>query len=138
MHRLCGRSGAGADHRVASISPMRFKTDENLPEEFAHALRDAGWEALSVTDQRLGGTPDPYLISICTAEARVLITLDVGFGNIKAYPAGSHAGIIVLRLSRQDKRSILLVAARLIEALRRQSISTELWVVDDQKIRIRS
>jgi hypothetical protein len=62
----------------------------------------------------------------------------VGFGNIRAYPAGSHAGIIVLRLSRQDKRNVLAVAARLIDALRREPISGELWIVDDRKIRIRS
>jgi hypothetical protein len=34
---------------------MRFKTDENLPEEFAEILRTAGWDALSVVEQQLGG-----------------------------------------------------------------------------------
>jgi predicted nuclease of predicted toxin-antitoxin system len=76
---------------------MRFKTDENLPEEFAGMLRDAGWDALSVAQQGLGGTDDNRLGAICVAESRILITLDLGFGNIKAYPPQSHPGIIVLR-----------------------------------------
>jgi hypothetical protein len=33
---------------------MRFKTDENLPEEFAEVLRAAGWDAWSVVEQAIG------------------------------------------------------------------------------------
>ncbi|HEX8252871.1 MAG TPA: DUF5615 family PIN-like protein [Thermoanaerobaculia bacterium] len=117
---------------------MRFKTDENLPEEFAEALRLAGWDAVSVVQQHLGGTSDTRLAAICTAESRTLITLDIGFGNIRAYPPAAHAGIIVLRLKRQDKPAVLAFAARLIDALRIRRIQNELWIVDDQNIRIRS
>jgi predicted nuclease of predicted toxin-antitoxin system len=117
---------------------MRFKTDENLPEEFALALREAGWDALTVVEQRLGGSSDPRVAEICTAESRTLITLDLGFGNIKAYPPREHAGIIVLRPARQDKLSVLELAGRLIEALKQREIGRELWVVDEQKVRIRS
>lgn len=117
---------------------MRFKTDENLPDEFAEALRNAGWDALSVVQQKLSGSMDPQLASICHAESRILITLDVGFGNIRAYPPQSHSGIVVLRLKRQDKPSVLQIAGRLIEALRLQPVRNDLWIVDEQKIRIRS
>ncbi|HEX7809191.1 MAG TPA: DUF5615 family PIN-like protein [Thermoanaerobaculia bacterium] len=117
---------------------MRFKTDENLPEELAQLLRDTGWDALSVIQQKLGGTADQRLAEICAAESRILVTLDLGFGNIKAYPPRAQSGIIVLRPPRQDKPSILALATRLVEALRGQEIRNELWVVDDQKIRVRS
>jgi predicted nuclease of predicted toxin-antitoxin system len=117
---------------------MRFKTDENLPEEFALALREMGWDALSIVEQRLGGSSDPHVAAICIAESRTLITLDLGFGNIKAYPPGAHAGIIVLRPARQDKLAVLELAGRLIEALQQRQIGRELWVVDEQKVRIRS
>ncbi len=39
---------------------MRFKTDENLPEEIAEILRAAGWDAFSVIEQQLGGKVDPH------------------------------------------------------------------------------
>jgi predicted nuclease of predicted toxin-antitoxin system len=117
---------------------MRFKTDENLPDELAQALREAGWDAFSVGEQRLGGSADPQIAAICIAEHRTLITLDVGFGNIKAHPPQQHAGIIVLRPARQDKPAVLALGARLIDALRLRTIGGELWVVDDERIRIRS
>jgi hypothetical protein len=37
---------------------MKFKTDENLPVEFAEEFREAGHDAVSVYDQRLTGRPD--------------------------------------------------------------------------------
>ena len=117
---------------------MQFKTDENLPEEVAQALRDAGWDALSVLDQRLGGTSDPALANICAGENRILVTLDVGFGNIKAYPPNDYAGIIVLRPSRQDKHNVIELSARVINTLRSRQIGRELWVVDNQRVRVRS
>jgi predicted nuclease of predicted toxin-antitoxin system len=117
---------------------MRFKTDENLPEECAQVLRDAGWDASSVVQQGLAGSIDPHLLSLCASESRTLITLDAGFGNIKAYPPASHAGVIVLRPVRQDKADVLDLTRRLVEALRSRPIEHELWVVEEQKIRIRS
>jgi predicted nuclease of predicted toxin-antitoxin system len=116
---------------------MRFKTDENLPEEFAQILRTEGWDALSVGEQRLGGTVDPEIARICLAEARVLITLDVGFADIRSYPPHDHVGIIVLRPGQQDKPSILAIANRLVMALNDHPIANELWIVDDRRIRIR-
>lgn len=117
---------------------MRFKTDENLPEEFAEILRAAGWDALSVIEQQLGGTLDPRIASICKAESRVLVTLDLGFGDIRTYSPADYAGVIVFRPLSQDKRSMLAIANRLVMALREHPIDRELWVVDDRRIRIRS
>lgn len=117
---------------------MKFKTDENLPAEFATFLESAGWSAVSVVDQGLRGSDDPHVAAVCRDEERVLITLDVGFGNIKAYPPQTHAGIIVLRAPRQDKIAVLALAKRLIEAFREREIGRELWIVDERKIRIRS
>lgn len=120
------------------ILPMRFKTDENLPEEFAEVLRMAGWDATSVVQQQLGGKVDPQVAAVCLQERRVLITLDVGFGDIRTYPPREYAGMIVLRPSRQDKPSVIALAHRLVMALHEHPIDRELWIVDDRRIRIRA
>jgi hypothetical protein len=39
-------------------------------------------------------------------QLRVLITLDQGMGDIRAYPPGSHAGIVVLRLPDQSAAAV--------------------------------
>jgi hypothetical protein len=46
------------------------------------------------------------VVAAATAAGRVLISLDVGLGDIRAYPPGSHAGIVVLRLTDQSAAAV--------------------------------
>mgnify|MGYP001024769941 CR=1 FL=1 len=64
---------------------MRFKIDENLPEDLATLFRDEGWDAVTVDEQQLSGTLDPPLERICRTEDRILVTFDRGFSNIRRY-----------------------------------------------------
>lgn len=79
---------------------LKFKVDENLPIEVATLLVDAGHDAVTVLDQDLGGRPDPEVVAVCRQEERVVVTLDLHFCDIRAYPPADSAGIIVLRLAR--------------------------------------
>ena len=79
---------------------MKLKIDENLPGECAEILRDGGFEADRVADERLTGAEDSAIAVRSQAEGRVLITLDLDFANIRAYPPAEYAGIIVLRSKR--------------------------------------
>jgi hypothetical protein len=63
--------------------------------------------------------------------------LDLDFANIRAYPPGEHAGIIVLRVKRQDKPGVLAHVRRLAIALTRRNPTGELWIVDGERIRFR-
>lgn len=77
---------------------MKFKVDENLPEDLSELLRDAGWDSMTVVAQQLGGEIDPEIARVCREEQRVLVTFDRGFSNIGAYPPANSAGMIVFRL----------------------------------------
>lgn len=117
---------------------MRFKVDENLPEELTQLLRESGWDYLGIVEQRLGGARDPRINEVCDAENRILITFDLGFSNIRAYAPEGHPGFIVFRLRSQDKPHVLGVSARLVAALRERELRNELWIVEEDRIRIRS
>ena len=60
----------------------------------------------TVVAEGLTGAADPHVVSAAAAEGRVLITLDRGLGGIRAYPPGSHAGIVVLRLTDQSALAV--------------------------------
>ena len=136
---LCGRSSARAKrlHTCLSQRAVRFKLDENLPVEASERLREAGYDAMSVLDQGLGGAPDRDLAAVCVSEGRALLTFDTDFANIRAYPPGEHAGLIVFRLPAQDKGSLLSVLERLIRVLSETSPRGRLWIVERDRIRIR-
>jgi len=116
---------------------MEFKVDENLPVEVADLLRQVGYDAVTVFEQHLGGSPDSDIASVCQEERRVLITLDTDFADIRAYPPAQFPGLIVLRLHRQDKPHVLEVVERLILLLSSEPLEHLLWIVEETRLRIR-
>jgi predicted nuclease of predicted toxin-antitoxin system len=116
---------------------MKFKTDENLPAEVAERSRQAGFDAMTVVEQRLTGAPDARVAEVCRGEARVLVTLDLDFADIRAHPPGTGPGVIILRPRSQARIDVLSLAARVIAALGSESVSGNLWIVDEQRLRIR-
>lgn len=116
---------------------MRFLVDENLPTEVAEQLRSAGHDATAVFERRLAGQADAEIAAVCRAERRALLTLDLDFANTLLYPPEDQFGLVVLRLERQDKAHILEVTAQLITRLEQEELVGKLWVVDEERIRIR-
>lgn len=117
---------------------MKFKIDENLPEELSDLFSAQGWSSSTVVQQQLGGEIDPVIAQVCREEARTLVTFDRGFANIREYPPEFYAGVVVFRLRSQDKPHLLDVGARLIAALKERAIEHELWIVHEDRIRIRA
>jgi predicted nuclease of predicted toxin-antitoxin system len=81
---------------------VKFKLDENLPVSAGTVLASGGHDVDTVRAEGLTGAPDQDIVVAATAEGRILISLDRGLGDIRSYPPGSHAGIIVLRLADQS------------------------------------
>jgi predicted nuclease of predicted toxin-antitoxin system len=117
---------------------MRFKTDENIPLEAVDLLRAAGHDALSVFDQSLAGRPDGRIASVCQQEGRALITLDTDFSDIRTYPPADYPGLLVLRLPRQGVREVTRVIRRLLEVLATNDCHGQLWIVERDRVRLRS
>jgi predicted nuclease of predicted toxin-antitoxin system len=86
---------------------VKFKLDENLPASAASVLAAAGHDVDTVPGEHLAGRPDQDVVAASTAAQRVLISLDVGLGDIRAYPPGSHAGIVILRLADQSAATVI-------------------------------
>jgi predicted nuclease of predicted toxin-antitoxin system len=116
---------------------MRFKVDENPPRETCDVLVGGGHEATSVGQQGLGGAGDGTVYEVCQGEGRALFTLDTDFANVQAYDPKTSPGVIVLRLARQDKASVLDAVARALPVLDREPLEGRLWIVEEERIRIR-
>lgn len=85
---------------------MRLKLDENLPDEARVAAVALGHDVDTVVDEHLGGASDPEVLATALRDDRFVITLDRGFGDVRRYPPGTHAGIAVLRVDSQDARTV--------------------------------
>jgi predicted nuclease of predicted toxin-antitoxin system len=116
---------------------MKFKIDENLPAEIKIILRGAGHDALDLGDQAMLGAKDKVIANICRAEQRAIVTLDTDFADIRTYPPDEYSGIIVLRLSRQDKPYVMQIIQQTLEKFAVEPLIGKLWIVEDRQIRIR-
>jgi predicted nuclease of predicted toxin-antitoxin system len=92
---------------------VKVKLDEGLPVSLAERLAKHGIDADTVFAEKLSGRSDLEVLAAATAEERIVFTLDRGFGNIRAYPPGSHSGIVVFRLDVQSARAVPYTSGRL-------------------------
>jgi predicted nuclease of predicted toxin-antitoxin system len=116
---------------------LKFKIDENLPHEYALLLRATGFAADTVDDEGMAGADDSAVAERSRIEERVLMTLDLDFANIQAYPPGYYFGILVFRSKAQDKITLLTLLRRLIPILLSRSPERQLWIVEHDRIRFR-
>lgn len=123
--------------RFPPSGTMRAKIDENMPVEAAALLDQAGWQTATVYDEGLTGADDGRIAAACTGEDRMLVTLDVEFGDIRTYPPEQHAGIIVLRPAEPDRNRVLALLADVIPVLSVEPVRKRLWIVEPGRIRIR-
>ncbi|HUT37582.1 MAG TPA: DUF5615 family PIN-like protein [Planctomycetota bacterium] len=114
---------------------MRIKVDEDLPRAVATLLSEAGHQAVTVLDQRLGGTSDEALWPIVLEEQRFLVTADKGFGDIRRYPPGSHPGIVILRPREDGIRPLLHLIRSLIATCRLEELAGLVTVVTPAGVR---
>lgn len=116
---------------------MKLKLDENLPHDLTADLVERGHDVHTVHDEQLAGHADPVVVRAAAAEERMVLTLDRGVGDLRHYPPGSHAGIIVLRPTSQDPDSILELTNRFLAANSLEGLRACNVVVDPDRIRVR-
>lgn len=115
----------------------RFKVDENLPVDVAAFLHQAGYDAETVWEEGLNGASDLVIATACQRDGRALLTLGTDFADIRAYPPAQYAGLVVLRLKRQDKPYILELLIRLRKLFSQEPLGGRLWIVEEEHVRIR-
>jgi len=116
---------------------VRFKLDENLPVELLDDLRAAGHEAHGLLDEGLAGAPDNVVLALVRRESRVLLTLDKGIADVRAYPPEAHAGIVLFRPTATGRGTTLLFVRRHLPSVLERELAGRLLVVTDQGLRLR-
>jgi len=116
---------------------VKVKLDENLSRYLKEALVSLQHDVVTAIDENLLSQPDTMVAAAARSEGRMLLTLDLEFGDLRKYPPGSHPGIILFR-----PRSFgPLAVNRFVEEFARDT-NLELFagcvvVVDPMRVRVR-
>ena len=116
---------------------MKFKLDENMPSSAILLLQQNKHDVHTVFDEALNGKADGRIAETCRKEHRILITLDMDFSDIRAYPPKNYAGIVLLRPHRQSEPQIIRLLETALPTFQTEPVSGFLWIVEPAGIRIR-
>jgi hypothetical protein len=119
---------------------VRFLIDADLPRSIKRLLEDHGHEATDVRDIGLGGAPDAEIASYAQRSGCCLVTGDFGFADLRNYPPGDYAGLVVLSPPRgaSAARILELMAVVLQRPDLERQLSGRLAIVEPGRIRLRS
>jgi len=115
---------------------MRFKIDENLPDALVRLLVEKGYDACTARQETLNGRPDIEVAAACRSERRAIVTLDLDFSDITAFPPEDYAGIIVLRVRSQSTPHIVAIFESLLPLLGTEPLDGHLWIVEERRVRV--
>jgi predicted nuclease of predicted toxin-antitoxin system len=115
----------------------RVKIDEGLPRQIADLVAAQDHDAATVVGQGWQGASDDDLWPRIQDEGRWLITADKGFADLRRHPAGSHAGVILLRAQEESRREYLDLAAIALDRLELDELAGAVVVVTYRGVRIR-
>ncbi|MEW6717570.1 MAG: DUF5615 family PIN-like protein [Chloroflexota bacterium] len=117
--------------------PFAVKVDEDLPRAAVQILLEYGYEAVNVVDQNMGGWKDLPLWKVIQQEKRFLVTADKGFADVRAYPPGKHAGVLLLRPDNDGIRPVLELLNKVLKSYVLQNLTGTITVATPRGIRIR-
>ena len=117
---------------------MRIKVDEDLPRVVVGLLRQASFEdTRSVVEQGMGGWNDLSVWKVVQEEGRFFITADKGFADIRVYPPGEHAGVLLLRPDADGIRPVVDLLQQTLAAGDLSSLRGTLSVATSKGLRSR-
>ena len=118
---------------------MRFLLDANMPRSAAGAVQRLGHEAVDVRDIGLGGAEDQQVAAYAKQHDLTLITRDFDFSDVRNYPPGEYAGIIVLELPDD---AVAATVVKVMESFLSQpqllsQLTGRLAIVESWRVRLR-
>lgn len=115
---------------------MRLKLDENLSRHLKGRLEVLGHDVQTVAEEGLIARPDSVVAAAAAAEGRMLLTLDLHFSDARAYPPGTHPGIVLFRPRSMGPLSVNEYVAAFVAGTRLEDAASCLVVVDPDRVRV--
>lgn len=117
---------------------MRLLIDQNLATRVAVLLRDAGHDAVHVSERGMSRADDDQVLALAVGEERVLVSEDTDFGALLARSRSPLPSLVLLRsadrLTTQARAELLIATIGRVEA---ELGTGAIVVVGRSRVRIR-
>lgn len=113
--------------------------DENIPPAIADYLsrKRPDWTVRHVREIGLRGASDRAVFDWAQKNNSIVVTFDEDFADARMFPAGTHAGVIRLRVWPTTVEATEEGLDRLLNTAEDSSLTGSLIVIDRARVRIR-
>jgi len=116
---------------------LKLFVDECINWDIVFALRQNGFDALTVKDARLTGSDDETIFKFACENKRILLTYDRGFGDIFRFNISESDGIVIILTGRMKKDEIINIVLSFMSIVNKQiDLRGKLVIIGKSKIRI--
>lgn len=112
---------------------MKFLIDENVRKEIIDFIKGLGYDVLLAPQ----GSKDEEIAKIAKEEDRIILTHDIHFADILAYPPKEFNGIIRIRIHPPNAETIITALKNLLQKLPLSEIDKKLIILEEDGFRIR-
>lgn len=111
--------------------------DECINWDIIFALRQKGFNILTVKDAGLTGSDDETIFKFACENKRILLTYDRGFGDIFRFNISESNGIIIVLTGQMKKDEIVNIILSFMFTINKQpDLCGKLVIIGKSKIRI--
>jgi predicted nuclease of predicted toxin-antitoxin system len=113
--------------------------DENIPPPIANylSLKRPDWTVRHVRDIGLRGASDKAVFDWAQKNRSIVITFDEDFADARMFPAGTHAGVIRLRVWPTTVEAAEAGLDRLLNTTEDSTLIGSLVIIDRARVRVR-
>ena len=115
----------------------KVKLDENLSVHLKITLAAMGYDVRTAGDEDLLGQPDTEIASAARKEKRVLLTLDLEFGDLRKHPPGEHPGIVLFRPRSLGPLAVNRFVEGFLKNIDLRDFPGCILIADPSKVRVR-
>ncbi len=116
---------------------MRFKLDENLSRYLADDIAALGHDVHTAAGEGLTGKTDEAIARAAIAEGRMVLTLDLDFGDERRFPPGRRPAFVVFRPGVYDLRFVRAQVLRFVQTVDPAEIEGATLIVEPGRVRAR-
>jgi predicted nuclease of predicted toxin-antitoxin system len=117
----------------------KLLVDENISPLTVEFLRKLGFDVISLIELGNKGITNGELVKLAISKNRIIITLDLDFGEIYYFSSKKKFGAIVIRLKTPTIEDINTVIGKFLEEIdfEKVDLTKSLIILDEKKYRIR-
>ncbi len=116
---------------------MKLKLDENLSRHLKQILCNLRHDVTTAAEEGLLSKTDAAVAAAAKNDGRILLTLDVEFGDVRKYPPGTHPGIVLFRPRSFGPATVNRFVADFVRDTDLRLLSGCVVIADTDRIRVR-